>query len=73
MIETNIQLRKNYKFKGGYNIKGREGVFFFKEAKIIDNSKVSVPYVFYSKHYRKHYEDIAYFSISEYSSIKNVL
>ena len=67
--ENEIKLKKNYKFEDGYNIKGREGVFFFKDAKVKEE-KVAVPYVYYSRSYRKYYEDTCNFSISEYEIIK---
>lgn len=69
-----IEVRKNYKFKGGYNIKGRVGVFFFNDIDFknlinLNNGKVAVPYVFYSRRYKKHFQDLAYFSVEEFLKI----
>lgn len=75
-LSVNMEVRKNYKFKGGYNIRGREGIFFFDDIdtdKCIEceNEKIAIPYVYYDRHYRKHMQDTAYFTIDEFLNIRN--
>ena len=42
---------------------------FLNEAKILED-KVEIPYVFYSRSYKKWYEDVAYILKDEYKKIK---
>lgn len=43
--------------------------FFLDDIKEVDN-KINIPYVFYSKHYKKWYQDTAYFSKDTYNEIQ---
>ena len=78
-----MNIKKSTKFEGAYIIKGlalqtehSEVVYqdktrhmFLKDAKILED-KVEIPYVFYSRNYKKWYEDVAYISKDEYKEIK---
>lgn len=46
--------------------------FFLDDIKNIDN-KISIQYVFYSRNYRKWYQDTAYFSKDTYNEIQKIL
>lgn len=77
-----MNIRKSTKFENAYIVKGFEietehsvvlykdktRHMFLNDAKEVDN-RVQVPYVFYSRHYKKWYQDIAYISCDEYRNI----
>lgn len=82
----NISISKSRKFENAKIIKGAEFQtehsntlygdgsrhFFIDDAKEIDN-KINVQYVFYSRNYRKWYQDTAYFSKETYTEIQKHL
>lgn len=81
-----ILISKSKKFKNAKILKGVEFQtehsniiygdgshhFFLDDVKELDN-KINVQYVFYSRNYRKWYQDTAYFSKDTYNEIKKYI
>jgi len=49
------KIRKSYKFKGAYQIEGREGHYFLKDWRPYDNSRVIVPWMFYEGRWHRYW------------------
>ena len=77
-----MNIKKSKKFENAYVIKGMEIITEHSEAIYQDftrhyfikdseekNGEVIVPYVFFSRHYQKWYEDVAYVSKTIFNSI----